>query len=128
MASRKSTVDFILEQIEKAGPVFAKKMFGEYGIYCDGKIVALVCDDQLFVKPTCPGRNFIGTVTEGCPYPGAKPYLLISDELWNNHQWLTTLFKISAAELPLPPIKISRTKKKKSTRSVPLLRRATEMK
>ena len=114
MASKKSTVDFILEQIEEAAPVFAKKMFGEYGIYCDGKIVAFVCDDQLFIKPTSSGRTFIGNVVEGFPYPGAKPYLLISDELWNNRKWLTNLFKISAAELPLLTKKFTLTQKKKN--------------
>jgi DNA transformation protein len=41
MASQQSCVDFILEQIAEAGVVSAKKMFGEYGIYCDEKIVAL---------------------------------------------------------------------------------------
>ena len=41
MASNKTTVDFILDQIAAAGAVSAKKMFGEYGIYCDAKIVAL---------------------------------------------------------------------------------------
>lgn len=60
MASQQSTVDFILEQIAAAGSVSAKKMFGEYGIYCDGKMVALVCDDQLFIKPTLAGKAFIG--------------------------------------------------------------------
>jgi len=50
MASKQSTIDFILEQINAAGEVSAKKMFGEYGIFCNGKMVALVCDDQLFVK------------------------------------------------------------------------------
>jgi len=25
-------------------------MFGEYALYCGDKVVALVCDDQLFVK------------------------------------------------------------------------------
>lgn len=114
MASKKSTVDFILEQIEEAGSVFAKKMFGEYGVYCNERIVAFVCDDQLFVKPTSSGRKFIGNVVEGFPYPGAKPYLLISDELWNNRKWLTTLFKISAAELPLPTKKLFLAKKKKN--------------
>lgn len=112
MSSKKNTVDFILEQIEEAGSVFAKKMFGEYGIYCNERIVAFVCDDQLFVKPTTSGRAFIDDVVEGFPYPGAKPYLLISDELWNNRKWLTTLFKISAAELPLPTKKFSLIKKK----------------
>ncbi len=52
MASSQGTVDFIVEQMASAGTVSARKMFGEYGIYCDGKMVALVCDDRLFVKPT----------------------------------------------------------------------------
>jgi TfoX/Sxy family transcriptional regulator of competence genes len=102
MTSRQSTVDFILEQISGAGTVSAKKMFGEYGVYCDGKIVALICDDRLFVKPTKAGRAFISNVIEACPYPGAKPYLLISGDRWDEHEWLTTLFKLSAEELPPP--------------------------
>ena len=67
----------------------------------------------LFVKPTASGRTFIGNVVEEFSYPGAKSYLLISDELWNNRKWLTTLFKVSAAELLLPIKKFSLAKKKK---------------
>jgi len=37
MATNPKFVDFVLEQIEKAGEITAKKMFGEYGIYSDGK-------------------------------------------------------------------------------------------
>jgi TfoX/Sxy family transcriptional regulator of competence genes len=104
MASKQITVDFILKQISDAGVVAAKKMFGEYGIYCDGKIVALVCDDQLFVKPTPAGVNYLGQVTEGLPYPGAKPWFLIASEQWNDSPWLSQLIKLSAREL-LPPKK-----------------------
>lgn len=106
MASRRSTVDFILEQTSGSGKMSTKKMFGEYAVYCDGKVIALICDDQLFVKPTNAGRAFIGDCSEAPPYPGAKPYLLISGEKWEDHEWLTTLFKISADELPLPKKKI----------------------
>ncbi|KTD54764.1 TfoX/Sxy family protein [Legionella quateirensis] len=102
MGSKQSTVDYILEQIADAGSVHAKKMFGEYGIYCNDKIVALVCDDQLFIKPTEAGKAFIGQFIEGTPYPGAKPYLLISGDVWDDHEWLTELIKRSAAELPIP--------------------------
>jgi hypothetical protein len=56
----------------------------------------------LFIKPTKAGRSFITNLVEGYPYPGAKPYFLISGELWDDHEWLTTLFKISSDELPLP--------------------------
>jgi len=69
MASQQRTTDYIVEQIATAGSVSARKMFGEYGIYCDGKLVALVCDDQLFVKPTKAGRAHIGKVREAPPYP-----------------------------------------------------------
>ena len=100
MASSQGTVDFILDQIRDAGTVHAKKMFGEYGIYCDGKIVALLCDEELFVKPTSAGKLFIGNFVEGTPYPGAKPYLFISGELWDDSEWLTQLIQGSAVELP----------------------------
>jgi TfoX/Sxy family transcriptional regulator of competence genes len=103
MASQQKTVDFILEQIAAAGHVRAKKMFGEYGIYCDEKMVAMVCDDQLFVKPTAGGRAVVGDACEeASPYPGAKPCLLISGEKWDDHEWMARLMAVSAAQLPLP--------------------------
>ena len=85
-----------------AGDVSARPMFGEFGIYCDGKIVALVCGNELYVKPTAAGRAFIGEVTEAPPYQGAKPSLLIDSELWDNADWLTKLITVTCAELPLP--------------------------
>lgn len=99
MATKQSTVDFMLGQISKAGEISAKKMFGEYAIYCNGMVVALVCDDQLFVKPTQAGRVFIAHPIEEHPYPGAKPYLLISGDLWEDYEWLTELIKITMREL-----------------------------
>jgi TfoX/Sxy family transcriptional regulator of competence genes len=38
--------------MKDAGAISYRYMFGEYAIYCDGKVVALVCDNQLFVKPS----------------------------------------------------------------------------
>ncbi len=102
MASQQSTVDFVIDQISAAGDVSAKKMFGEYGIYCGGKMVALVCDDQFFVKPTAGGRSLLKTVTEASPYPGAKPCFLISAEMLEDREGLAELIKITARELPLP--------------------------
>jgi DNA transformation protein len=102
MASRQSTADFILEQIAEAGAVSAKKMFGEYAVYCDEKVVGFICNDQLFVKPTAAGKEFIGDFVEGFPYPRAKPHLLISGEKWDDNEWLTHLISVSAEQLPLP--------------------------
>ena len=102
MASRQSTVDFLAQQISSAGIVSARKMFGEYGIYCGEKMVALVCDDQLFVKPTPGGKAFLGEYSEGPPYPGAKPWFIISGEKWDDHEWLSQLMNITSAQLPVP--------------------------
>jgi TfoX/Sxy family transcriptional regulator of competence genes len=102
MASKQSTVDFIVEQISSAGNISAKKMFGEYGIYCNEKMVALVWDDLLFVKPTSGGKNFIGECPEGSPYPGAKPCFIISGEKWDNWEWLSQLIAITSTQLPSP--------------------------
>ena len=101
MASDQSTVDFIVDQIAGAGTVTSRKMFGEYAIYVDGKVAALVCDNRLFVKPTAEGRAFIGDPVEGSPYPGAKPCFLIEDRI-DDGEWLTELARITARELPLP--------------------------
>ncbi len=110
MATTQSTVDYIMEQIAHAGVMTARKMFGEYAIYCNAKVVALVCDDQLYVKPTNAGKAFINHYTEGCPYPGAKPYLFISGELWEDDEWLTTLIQMTAKELPEPKPKSKKTR------------------
>ena len=108
MSSKQRTVDFILEQVAAAGTVSAKKMFGEYGLYCDGKMVALVYDDQLFVKPTPEGKRFVGDFLEKSPYPGAKPCLLIAGDKWDEHEWMAELIRISTQHLPVAKKKASR--------------------
>lgn len=80
-------------------------MFGEYALYCNEKVVALVCDDQLFIKPTNAGRELIESLEEAPPYPGAKNYFLISPDLWEDREFLTKLINATAMELPLPKIK-----------------------
>ncbi|WP_040005728.1 TfoX/Sxy family protein [Fibrisoma limi] len=101
MASDQNFVDFVLDQIKNAGVITAKKMFGEYGIYSDEKLVGLICDNKLFIKPTNSGREFIGNVLEAPPYEGAKPSFLIEDKI-EDSEWLSELVRISIKELPLP--------------------------
>ncbi len=95
------TVDYILEQIAAAGNVRAKKMFGGYCVYCNEKVVALACDDELFVKKTAAGESYLGKCPEKPPYPGAKPYFFISGDLWEDGEWLSQLIKITVDELPI---------------------------
>lgn len=52
MASNTDFVQYIADQCSGAGEIMTKKMFGDYGIYCDGKIFGLICDDCFYLKPT----------------------------------------------------------------------------
>ncbi len=101
MASDQNFVDFVLEQVKKAGEITAKKMFGEYGLYADDKLFGLVCDNKLFIKPSISGRAFIGSVVEAPPYEGAKPSFLIEEKM-EDSEWLSELVRISVKELPAP--------------------------
>ncbi len=112
MASDLNFVEYVCEQISGAGPVSFRKMFGEYAIYCDEKVVALVCDNQLFVKPTVSGRSLIDPVVEAPPYPGAKPHFLIGDQL-DDQPWMANLIRLTASEVPVPKPKKPKSQKTK---------------
>ena len=101
MASEQKFVDFIINQIDFLDHVTYKKMFGEYGLYFNDKLFALVCDNKLFIKPTEYVRVYINDVVEASPYPGAKPSFLIEKKL-DDREWLQKLVKITVDELPEP--------------------------
>lgn len=101
MATNQEFVDFVLDQIENAGEITAKKMFGEYGLFSDRKIFGLICDNKLFIKPTEAGRTFINDVVEAPPYKGAKMSFLIGDQL-EDRDWISNLVRITVKELPEP--------------------------
>ena len=107
MSSELEFVEFIADQIEQAGLITFRKMFGEYALYCDGKVVALICDNQLFVKQTKAGKAFIGDVIEAPAYPGAKASFLIEDK-FEEREWISELIRITADELPVPKSKKKR--------------------
>ena len=67
MASSQEFVQYAADQSSGAGRITYRKMFGEYGMYCDGKIFALVCDDQFFIKITNAGKRLAPGLTETLP-------------------------------------------------------------
>jgi TfoX/Sxy family transcriptional regulator of competence genes len=113
MATDRGTIDYILEQTAAAGRMSARRMFGEYALYCDGKVVALVCGDRLFLKPTPAGCALMATPVEDFPYPGAKPWLLIAGDFWDDADWLAGLVRATADALPEPKPKPVRARKRR---------------
>ena len=113
MATKADFIEYVREQLAGAGAVSYRRMFGEYAVYLDDRVVALVCDNQLFVKPTAGGRAFLGSVTEAPPYPGASMYFLV-DEALESPQEVAQLIRITARELPAAKPKKAKAPKAKA--------------
>ena len=115
MVSDLDFVEFVVDQMGNAGVIAYRKMFGGYTVYCEGKVVALICDNQLFIKPTKAGQSFIGNVVEAPPYPGAKPSFLIEEQI-EDKDWICNLVRLTERELPEPkPKKKPKRKSAKNT-------------
>ena len=101
MGTTAATVTHMLDCLSDQPGFSAKRMFGEYALYLNGKVVALICDDQLFVRPT-PGAIALATgAVLAPPYHTAKPHLLLTD-LLDDPDALTSILRAVAAEVPAP--------------------------
>lgn len=108
MATQKQTIEFLLAKLREPKRFSARAMFGEYALYADGKVVALVGDDRLYVKILPASCALEELCEKGEPYPGAKPHYLVEEGLWSSlHELPGILFRIAEA---LP-------EKKKKTRA-----------
>ena len=110
MASDQEFVDFVTEQLRDVRGISHRKMFGEYALYVGEKVVALICDNQLFVKPTAAGRTVIGTPNEVPPFKGAKPFFLVGGEL-DDTEFMATLILATESEVPKPKPKAKKKAK-----------------
>ena len=97
MASSLEYVEYIIDQLSEANITY-RKMFGEYGIYYNGKYIAAVCDDKFLVKITEAGKELIPEYKTEVPYEGGKPMLYIED--LHDRELLKQLMIVTWAELP----------------------------
>ncbi|BDB00900.1 TfoX/Sxy family protein [Clostridium botulinum] len=100
MASNIEFVEYVCDQISGAGDITYKKMFGDYGVYCNEKIIGLICDNQFFLKITKAGKNLLHEAIEAPAYKGAKPSFLI--ESLDNREYLAKIVSATYKELPRP--------------------------
>jgi TfoX/Sxy family transcriptional regulator of competence genes len=107
MASNKDFVQYIADQCAGAGEITVKKMFGDYGIYCNGKIFGLICDDCFYLKPTDVVQSLLRNVDLQPPYDGAKNYFFIADV--DDRDYLALIVRETCKALPE-----SKPKKKKN--------------
>jgi TfoX/Sxy family transcriptional regulator of competence genes len=109
MASDINFVEYVCSQISGAGIATYLKMFGEYGIYLNGKIIGLICDDQFFLKITTAGRSLLREAIEASAYPGSKPFFVVED--LEDRDYLNALISATYKELPQPKPKKPSSKK-----------------
>ena len=102
MSTEAETADYIVEQLAGLPDVYARRMFGEYALYCNGRVVGLICDNTLFVKISEPGRKFVGKFyQEGFAYKGAKASMQIDEDLIDDKEWLRELILTTAKNVPI---------------------------
>jgi TfoX/Sxy family transcriptional regulator of competence genes len=107
MATDPGTAAFVADQMAGAGSISARKMFGEYAIYLDGKVVALICNNQLFVKPTPGALALLSDPQMVPPYPGARPHIM-ADALLDDPDALAAAVIAVSRDLALPKPKTRR--------------------
>ena len=103
MSSNTDFVQYIADQCSGVGEIVTKKMFGDYGIYCNGKIFGLICDNRFYVKPTEAGRALLKTEELRPPYDGAKDYFYIADV--DDRDYLSALVRETCKALPGPKVR-----------------------
>ena len=101
MSSRAETVAALLDALRGAEGLSARAMFGEYALYLDGRVVALVCDDTLYIKPVAGARAALPGAELAPPYPGAKPHLVAAEALDDPDPAIAAL-RAAAREVPMP--------------------------
>lgn len=101
MSSSVDYVNYILEQLSGAGRVRARRMFGEYGLFLDGLFFAVICGDELFIKPVQAALEAFPGLPMAPPYEGAKDYIRVDDT--DDAPALCALVRLTCAALAEQP-------------------------
>ena len=103
MASHQDFVDYVAEQLREAGTICSRKMFGEYGLFCDGVFFAVICGDQLFIKITPAGEAAFSHLPKAPPYEGSRDYIGVEEV--DDRDTMTTLPRLTCLALQTQPKK-----------------------
>ena len=100
MSTQKETIEFILEKLGNSKKFSARAMFGEYALYANGKVVALICDDQLYVKILPASASLEKLCEKDAPYPSAKPHYVVEESQMAELDELPSILLNIAKSLP----------------------------
>ena len=118
MATDRSFVEYVAEQAGLGARLSSKRMFGEYALYVDGKVVAFCADNSLFLKLVPETAHLLPDLPRQELFPGSKPYAL-ADELLDDPECLRALLLALERTLPEPKPKRGKTKSAAATQRAP---------
>ena len=101
MATTPDYIAYVLELVRLDDRLTTHRMFGEYALYVDSKVVAFACGNSLFIKYVDETAGLTAGLPSGQAYPGSKPYA-IGDELLDDPKRLRSLLLATAEALPMP--------------------------
>lgn len=101
MPQDKGFVNDVLERLYPLA-VRSRAMFGSYGVYCDGKFVMIIGDDQLYLKRSSADPALLEGTELAPPFDGATDWHLVPDELLHDRDWLRDAVQAIADALPAP--------------------------
>ena len=112
MATELEFVEYVCDQINGAGAVRYKKMFGEFMVYVNEKPILLICNDTVYVKILPCLNELCSECDKGFPYKGAKEHYVIDvDNAELLKQTISALEQVTS--LPKSRAKSSSSKKRK---------------
>lgn len=100
MACSQDFIQYIIDQCSGAGEIAAKKMMGDWCLYCNGTLFALACDNNLYIKVTDAAKPLLKEMILRPPYEGAKDCFHITDI--DDRDYLERLIRATLPCLPVP--------------------------
>lgn len=103
MASDKTFLEYVLEQLSELDDVTFRSMMGEYILYYRGRIFGGIYDNRFLVKPTPSASSLMPDAVQEIPYDGAKAMLSVDNT--DDREFLKRLIEGMYPELPEPASK-----------------------
>ena len=100
MATQRHTIEFLLEKLRSPKRFSARAMFGEYALYAEGKVVALICNNLLYVKILPASKELEDLCEKGDPYPGARLHYIVEEAQLSTIPRLPAILFAIAESLP----------------------------
>ena len=106
MSTKREFVEWIVDTVNDK-KVTTRAMFGEFALYYDKKVVALICDNTFFLKITKNTTKILETnphtkakgIKTGPAYPGSKDFYILPEEILENRESLKELLKECAKDV-----------------------------